>query len=97
MSPALNPTMKPQKTNFFGAKKHTYRQLFLALVARVHCLSSVPSWTRKIIHIVRLVQEWSNPLPIVVVWTDYYIGLTVAQNCVILIVSNERRTNNGTS
>ena len=97
MSPALNPTMKPQKTNFFGAKKHTYRQLFLALVARVHCLSSVLSWTMKTTHIVRLVREWSNPLSIVVVWTDYYIGLTVAQNCVILIVSNERRTNNGTS
>ena len=97
MSPALNPTMRQERTNFFGAKKHTYRQLFLALVARVHCLSSVLSWMMKTTHIAPLVQEWSNPLPIVVVWSDYYIGLTVAQKCVILIVSNERRINNGTS
>ena len=80
MSPALSPTMKPRKANFYGQRKHIYQRLSLALVARVHCLSSVPSWTRKIIHIVHLVQEWSNPLPIVVVWTDYYIGLTMGKN-----------------
>ena len=80
MSPALNPTMRQERANFFGAKKHTYRQLFLALVARVHCLSSMLSWTMKTTHIVRLALEWSNPLPMLVVWAEYYKGLTFSYN-----------------
>lgn len=30
--------------------------------------------------IVRLAREWSNPLPVVVVWTDYYKVLTFPYN-----------------
>ena len=27
-------------------------------------------------HIAHLAREWSNPLPVVVVWTEYYTHLT---------------------
>ena len=30
--------------------------------------------------IVRLAWEWSNPLPVVVVWAEYYKGLTFSCN-----------------
>ena len=30
-------------------------------------------------YIVRLAREWSNPLPMVVVWAEYYTNLTCAQ------------------
>ena len=44
----------------------------------------------KTMYIAHLAREWSNPLPIVVVWTDYYDHLTIAQIGVYYTYEKER-------